>query len=116
MDDAEKQKIAAIEAAWNSDKTRQEIKFEFDISYSALQKLAQEGGWKRKPMARRAKKEKDNDEVGPSPAEIEQRAAEVRKRWTPAEKERRWVGPRRQTWVPRQYTFNAVTKLLEVDE
>lgn len=116
MNDAEKQKIAAIEAAWNSSKTRQEIKFEFELSYAELQKLAQENGWRYKPMARRPKAEKDNMEVAPTPEEIAQCTADLRAKWTPAERARRWVGPRYESWTPRQYTFNASTKSLDIDE
>ena len=107
MTDAEKQRIVAIEAAWNSDKTKKEIKFEFGLSHIALQKLAVQNGWRKK---RPAAAQKDDAALCPPPEELAQRAAEVRARWTETEKERRWCGPKTQMWVPRQYVINPKTK------
>lgn len=110
MNFADTQTLAAIEAAWNSDKTRQEIIDEFGISYSTLQRLAKSDGWRHKPLPPK----KENDEKnGPGPQEIAARAAEVRSWWSEEEKEKRRVGPKRQARVPRQYVFNRNTQTLE---
>lgn len=46
-----------------------------------------------------------SNEWEPTPAEIEERAAQVRSWWTPEEEERRRVGPRRQEWAAPKYHF-----------
>jgi hypothetical protein len=39
----------------------------------------------------------------PTPDQIQQRAAKVRAKWTPAELERRRVGPRQEIWTAPDY-------------
>ena len=114
MDDAEKQRIAAIKAAWHSDKTKTKIQREFGISYEALQRMAAKYHWRRKAAAPR---QKDDDESGgPSPEEIAQRAADIRARWTPKDHAKRWVGLGRVAWTPRQYSYDPNTGFLNSEE
>lgn len=114
MDDAKTQKIAAIKAAWHSNKTRQEITTEFNISYATLQKLAVQHGWPKKPQAPR--KQNEFLDTDPSPEELADRAAEIRLRWSPAETMRRWVGPRKEEWKIKEYAYNPRTGSLEAME
>jgi hypothetical protein len=111
MTEAEKQKkIAAIKAAWHSDKTRTEIQEEFGLSRSSLSNLAATRGWKIKPRAATGDDEKNN----PSPEEIAERAAKIRAKWTEKEERQRQIKQKR--WLPREYTFNANTQTLDMVE
>ncbi len=52
----------------------------------------------RKWELKRPSREKDGEDDCPSPQEIKDRAAEIRRGWTPEQRASRYVGPRKQRY------------------
>jgi transposase len=84
----------SLAAVWH--KPVREIAQQFGISRSAVY------NWGNKWGMRRSEKQFSPHHPDPSEEEIEQRAAEVRKSWSPSEARRRLVGVAKKTsrWTP----------------
>lgn len=108
MSEAQTLDLVALRDAWESDKTRQEIVKEFQIPYRLLLKIAKTEKWEEKERASR--------EPLPTPDEIQERAANIRKKWTPVEERSRAVCKASTRWQPRVITYNASRNELETTE
>lgn len=108
MSEAHTLDLVALQDAWESDKTRQEIAQEFRIPYRTLLKIAREEKWEAKERASKTPL--------PTPEEIQQRAAEIRKKWTPSEERKHAICKTSTSWQPRVITYNVSRNEFEAQE
>lgn len=98
MDVAETLDLVALKDAWEGDETREQIAQKFNIPYRSLLQIARKHKW---PVKERAPKKND-----PTPEQIAERAAELRKKWRPADERKRSVGKGVSSWQPPTITYN----------
>lgn len=88
---------------WNTDTTTEEIQAELGISRSKLYQLAAKHKLRRRPSIKEESTERQPKD--PTEEEILARAAEVRKRWSPQDHEKRRVSKTQSVWCVPTYTY-----------
>jgi hypothetical protein len=89
--------VALLFQLWHSDLKNEELAARIGIARGHLWHLRNKYGLPPRKQQRTRPRYQD-----PTPQEIEERAAEVRRGWTPEEEARRVCG-RREQWRPPQY-------------
>lgn len=97
--------VEKLKELWRSDLRNADIAAALGISEMALYSASRRLRLPNRCLLREIRE-------SPTPAQIRARAAEVRRRWSEEEREKRVVGRRRQRWTPPEFARGSYGKLV----